>query len=259
MCPCSQNCSKKSGRKLPEDELRQLYRAAYEQYQSEILNGRKAYSRYVNDFFSYHLPPAGLDEADMRLHVMHVYAVRELLEERRDLVDKFFSRDMLGEDDFRVMDDLFNSGKTPDEKPVILARFSDNQMAGLMGFINAKDMFVSDLSIEDIRSLFACRLTRPLQASNNRNVAIFFGWLRYYGHLPHSWQMIMEDCRLVSSSRSNEPLTASQLRSCLSQGKNRKMERVMDRKAEDAGFDYACKDFVKSLAGSTQNTGNDIK
>ena len=56
MYPCSVCCAKKAENELPENELWQLYRAAYEQYQSEIRNGEKAYSRYVNDFYYYHLP-----------------------------------------------------------------------------------------------------------------------------------------------------------------------------------------------------------
>ena len=80
MCPYCNSCSKKSEKELPENELWLLFRAAYEQYKSEILNGEKAYSRYVNDFFSYHLPVVSMNEADTRLHVMHVCAVKEMLE-----------------------------------------------------------------------------------------------------------------------------------------------------------------------------------
>lgn len=72
---------------MPENELWQLYRAAYEQYQCEILKGEKNYSRFVNDFFAYHLPTSCTGEEQMRLHVMHVFSVKELLEERRDLVN----------------------------------------------------------------------------------------------------------------------------------------------------------------------------
>ena len=78
---------------MPEDELWQLCRIAYEQYKSEIINGEKAYSRYVNDLFYYHLPVPAMSEVDMRTHFMHVCEIKELLEERRDLVEAFFSKD----------------------------------------------------------------------------------------------------------------------------------------------------------------------
>ena len=165
---------------MPDNELRQLYRAAYGQYQCVILNGEKAYNRYVNDFFAYHLPSVGLNEADMCLHVMHVFAVRELLELRRDLVDVFFTKDKFEEKDYLKMDKLFNSGKAIDVKPIALADFSDAQIEKLKVFVNSKDIFVDELETNDIKKLFACKLEHPLQASSNRNVAIFLGWLRYY-------------------------------------------------------------------------------
>ena len=77
---------------MPEDEIWQLCRTAFEQYKSEIINGEKTYSRYLNDWFYYNLPASGLSEADMKTHFMHVCELRELLEERRDLVDAFFSK-----------------------------------------------------------------------------------------------------------------------------------------------------------------------
>lgn len=65
---------------LPDDDQWQLYRAAFEQYKSEILNGTFSYDRFVERFFSYHLPVFNLNEADTRLHVMHVCELKELLE-----------------------------------------------------------------------------------------------------------------------------------------------------------------------------------
>jgi len=234
---------------LPDNELWQLYRAAYEQYQCVILNGEKAYNRYVNDFFAYHLPSVGLNEADMRLHVMHVFAVRELLELRRDLVDVFFTKDKFEEKDYLKMDKLFNSGKAIDVKPIALANFSDAQIEKLKVFVNSKDIFVDELETNDIKKLFACKLEHPLQASSNRNVAIFLGWLRYYNHLPYPWQMIIENYKLISSSKNNKPLRASQIRSSQCQGKSRKMNKKKNsmEKKEDAGFDSICQEFAKSL------------
>lgn len=113
---------------MPKDELWQLYCAAYEQYQSEIINGEKSYSRYVNDFYYYHLPAMNMSESDARVHIMNVCGLKELLENRRDLVDAFFSKDKFEEKDYQQMFHLFDSGQslTPDED--CLARFSDKQI-----------------------------------------------------------------------------------------------------------------------------------
>lgn len=205
---------------MPEKELWQLYRAAYEQYQSEIRNGEKSYSRFVNDFFSYHLPCIYMDEEAVRLHVMRVFALKELLEDRSDLVEAFFTKYSFKEEDFLLMDRLFNKGiKLKEPEPVFLAHFNDVQIHLIREFAKEASLFQPVASEEDIKNLFECKLSHPLQATVNRHVALFFGKLRDQGLLPHSWQKIMEDNKLVSSSFNNEPLRGSQLRCGLSQAR----------------------------------------
>lgn len=253
MYPCSVCCAKKAENELPENELWQLYRAAYEQYQSEIRNGEKAYSRYVNDFYYYHLPCASNREADIRLHVMRVCALKELLEERRDLVDAFFTKDCFEEKDCRRMDELFNTGKNLDEpEHVYLAHFREEQIRLITKFAETTSLFKPAATEDDIRNLFECQLQQPLQATVNRHVALFFGKLREHGLLPHSWQMIMEDCRLVASSATNKPLQASQLRCGLSQARYANLRKkpnsnILD---EELGFYDTCETFINRLKES---------
>ena len=142
---------------------------------------------------------------------MHVFVLKELLEERRDLVDAFFSKDSFEEKDFLLMDYLFNKGKNLNEpEPVYLAHFSDEQIHIITDFVCSTSMFKSEVTENDIKYLFECKLSFPLQARVNRHVAIFFGKLRDHGLLPYSWQMIMENHKLVSSSVSNKsPLMTS--------------------------------------------------
>ena len=235
---------------MPQDELWQLYRAAYEQYQSVILTGEKMYSRYVNDFIYYHLPCSSIREADIRLHVLHVFALKELLEERRDLVEAFFSKDCFEEKDYLLMDDLFNKGKSLEEpEPVYLAHFSYEQICLISNFVKSTSLFKSEVTENDIRNLFECRLTVPLQATVNRYVAIFFGKLREHGLLPYSWQKIMENHKLVSSSVNNEPLRASQLRCGLSQARVANLRKKPNSNILDEGIGFydSCDVFIKKL------------
>ena len=250
MCPC---CAKKAENEQPKDELWQLYRAAYEQYQSVILTGEKMYSRYVNDFIYYHLPYSSIREADIRLHVLHVFALKELLEERRDLVEAFFSRDCFEEKDYLLMDDLFNKGKSLEEpEPAYLAHFNDEQIRLITKFANSTSLFKSVTTEADIRDLFECRLSIPLQATVNRYVAIFFGKLREHALLPYSWQMIMENHKLVSSSVNNEPLRASQLRCGLSQARVANLRKKPNSNILDDGIGFydSCDVFIKKLKES---------
>ena len=252
MCPCCVSCTKKTEKELPGDELWQLCRTAFEQYKSEIINGEKKYSRYVNDWFYYHLPVSGLNEVDMKTHFMHVCELRELLEERRDLVDAFFSKPKFKKKDFLQMFNLFNSGKCIQPKPEFLAHFSNEQIARITEFATATSLFRVEVTGEDVRNLFECKLQRPLQANSNRNVALFFGALREHGLLPFQWQMILEKNKLLSSSTNNEPLRASQLRCSLSQAKNPKLgkKKQSNQKDEEIGFESTCKSFVIRLKES---------
>ena len=153
---------------MPKNELWQLYRAAYEQYKSEIKNGEKAYSRYVNDFFSDHLPCAYMKEEAIRLHVMRVFALKELLEDRTDLVEAFFTKTSFTEEDFVLMNNLFNKGmKIVEPEPVFLAHFNDEQISLIREFAKSATLFQPEASEEDIKNLFECKLSHPLQATVN--------------------------------------------------------------------------------------------
>ena len=238
---------------MPENELWQLYRAAYEQYQSEILNGEKAYSRYVNDFYSYHLPCAYMNEEAIRLHVMRVFALKELLEDRSDLVETFFTKDSFCEEDFFQMDYLFNKGmKIVEPEPVFLAHFNDEQIHLITKFAKEASLFQPAASEEDIKNLFECKLSHPLQATVNRHVALFLGKLHDKGLIPHAWQMIIEENKLVSSSFNNEPLRGTQLRCGLSQARYANLGKKpnSNKPDDEMGFYDTCDSFIKKLKES---------
>lgn len=206
----------------------------------------------MNDFFAYHLPTSCTGEEQMRLHVMHVFSVKELLEERRDLVNSFFSKGSFDEEDYHQMVHLFNTGSSIEPERESLANFSEKQISFITDFVNTTKLFRQDVSEKDMANLFKCKLNAPLQANVNRHVALFFGALRQYGLLPFSWQMIIEENRLISSSANNQPLRASHLRCGLSQAKNVKLakEKSSLNKMEDIGFEATCNAFVKKLKES---------
>ena len=157
--------------------------------------------------------------------------------------------DKFEEKDYQQMFHLFDSGQslTPDED--CLARFSDKQISLITQFANDVSLFKNAVTDSDIKDLFKCQLTKPLQAGINRHVALFFGALRSYGLLPFRWQMIIEENKLVASSANNEPLRTSQLRCGLSQAKNVKLAKMKSSnyKIEDIGFETVCENFAKKL------------
>lgn len=203
----------------------------------------------MNDLFYYHLPVMGVREDDLRTHFMHVCELKELLEERRDLVEAFFTMDYFEEKDYQQMLYLFNSGKSIEPKTDYLAHFTDKQIVYITEFVNGSSLFKTGVTEEIIKNLFECKLRLPLQANSNRNVALFFGALREHGLLPFQWQMILEKHKLLSSSSNNEPLRASQIRCSLSQAKNPKLgkKKCSNLKDEEVGFESTCRSFVLRL------------
>ena len=133
-----------------------------------------------------------------------------------------------------------------------LANFTEEQIRLITEFAKSTKLFRQDVSEEDMANLFNCQLLTPLQANVNRHVALFFGALRQYGLLPFSWQMIIEENKLISSSANNQPLRASNLRCGLSQAKNTKLakEKSSLNRLEDIGFEATCNAFVKKLKES---------
>lgn len=180
--------------------------------------------------------------------------MKELLEERQDLVNFYFTKNSFEEKDFRQMFHMFNTGSCMAPDSVCLAKFSDEQIKFITEFANTKNMFRQNVTTEDIKNLFECKLETPLQANVNRHVALFLGALRQYGLLPFSWQMIVEDNKLLSSSANNRPLTASQLRCSLSQARNPKLSKAKfsRTKMEDTGFEATCNAFVKNMIENTK-------
>ena len=61
--------------------------------------------------------------------------------------------------------------------------------------------------------------------------------------------LLIENYKLISSSKNNKPLRASQIRSSQCQGKSGKMNKKKNsmEKKEGAGFDSICQEFAKSL------------
>ena len=96
---------------LSKDELWDLFKVSYKHYQTEVINDRKIYNRYVNDLISYHLPVFTSDEEAIRKHFQNLFCVYELLTDRKDLVEKYFTKSTFEKTDFSKMLNEFNQWK----------------------------------------------------------------------------------------------------------------------------------------------------
>ena len=174
LCPhCLGQCTESEIEQPEANELWALFRAAHEQYQSEIVNGNKRYHRYVNDFVSYNFPFFGKENL-IREHVKNINLIYELLTERRDLVDKFIAKTDFSEEDFQQMMVEFN---TVYSEPVYyshIALFSDEQISMITDYLNNHEkMFVKEVTTSQIKDFFECKLTTPLTVKSLPDFAIF--------------------------------------------------------------------------------------
>ena len=102
---------------------------------------------------------------------MRVFAIKELLEDRTDLVEAFFTKTSFTEEDFVQMDDLFNKGmKIVEPEPVFLAHFNDDQIELIRGFAKSATLFQPVATKEDIKNLYEFYLTNTHHPTFTRNL-----------------------------------------------------------------------------------------
>ena len=173
MCTDCSNCNKKIEKKLPENELWQLYRAAYKQYQSEILHGQFTYHRFVERFVSYHLPAFCLNEADARLHIMNVFELKDLLDP-----DRYLISDIEYEGDNTGNRFIFS---------LLFSVYSGNDIDKIKKFT---DLFVMDddfVFAKKSTDIFLSLIATAMNTSNIENVMDVFPDIDYARLLDHNW------------------------------------------------------------------------
>ena len=194
---CSDHCPKQEI-ELSKDELWTLYRAAYEQYKSEILNDGKLYDRYVNDFVSYHLPVFSSEEQIVRNHFKHVFSLYELLTTRKDIVTKYFTKSSFEKGDFETMVYEFNHIEVVVESPRILASFTTEQIRLITKFANESNFFVDGIDEETMDGFFKCALDESLVVVNMRQVLQLLYALSIEKMIPHNWVSLIAGNQLLT-------------------------------------------------------------
>lgn len=95
------------------NSLYQLHLKAYRQYQYEVLRGGKLYKRFVADFCNEHVfissGKSEITASQLNQKNKNFNIVRELLCERPDLVDKYFSEEHFSLNDFYKLIREFNT------------------------------------------------------------------------------------------------------------------------------------------------------
>lgn len=211
---CLGQCTKSEIEQPEVDELWALFRAAFEQYQLEIVNGNKLYHRFVNDFISYHLPFFGQDEHLIRMHIGNLSNVYELLTERFDLIEKYFDKDSFVYEDYVVMVKEFNTVEKVYDHSKQMGWFNDDQISLLLNYINKEEkIFVEDITESELKGFFACNLEKPLVAKRLSWFLMLLNALAHDKFLVRGWQKLIAGNGLLMSNKSNKPVTKTAISS----------------------------------------------
>ena len=215
MCThCLGQCTKSEIEQPEVDELWALFRAAYEQYQLEIVNDKKLYKRFVNDFISYHLPFFSQDEYLIRMHIRNLSNVYELLTERFDLIEKYFDKDSFVYEDYVAMVKEFNTVERVFDYSKQMGWFNDDQISLLLNYINKEEkIFVKDITESELKGFFACNLEKPLVAKRLSWFLMLLNALAHDKFLVRGWQKLIAGNRLLMSNKSSKPVTKTAISS----------------------------------------------
>lgn len=215
----SEHCTKQEV-DSSSNELWTLFRAAYEQYQLEIVNDNKLYDRYVNDFISYHLPVFSNVEEVVRNHFRNIFCLYELLTNRKDLVEKYFIRTVFEVEDFNEMLYSFNHLDYKITKSKILASFNEAQIRLITQFANESNLFVYKVDEKTIDDFFRCNLDNGLIVTNMANILPLLYELSRQKMIPYNWVSLLADNKLLIPQKTMKSSTRMAISSRLTELKD---------------------------------------
>lgn len=220
---------------LPEKELDALwefYKSAYDTYQFEVVKCGKLYNRYKNDFLKSHTYTNRVDTAGKNEHIKNLGIMCELLNDRQDLVEKYFIRPKFEFNDQTAMQHeldttavVFSYNDLPYQKDVFVSErnfqcyFTSLQLNLLTQSVNELHLFSSNVTNEEMRQLFSGKLCCPLKSTNNRIVAFFFDALCSQNLICKQWQEVIDRNNLILSSADGRPLNCTKISSALNMAK----------------------------------------
>lgn len=198
-------------------------------YRHEIINDGKLYHRFVNDFFSSHLVIGSNKSEDWNIHLKNILSIKELLEQRQDLVREYFTQSFFEKKECEEMIHSFNYG-TINKKVVNkeLGVFSDRQLHLITDFVNKdfdtqkKSIFSRVVTFDEIRDLFQSRLNIPLKTGANVSFALFMDSLSTHNFLCHSYQTLILEYGLIQCSSSDNYYGGNALSVSITKAKNGK-------------------------------------
>lgn len=219
--------------------LYMLHKKAYKKYQEEVVTGTKLYDRYVTDFCNENifLNDAGenISVEELNKRNMNYHIVATLLQERSDLVEKYFTRPEFSLKDFQELSSDFNttiippkeertieiqpkpSEKGTESKTIVgkdnpfSCKLNKDEIALLTDCVNEANIFSTEITPQILEDFFYCRLSGALKSTNNRLLAYFMMRLSVKGYITYEWQSVIANNMLVLAPMKEKYLNNSDL------------------------------------------------
>ena len=212
------------------EELFELLSDAKAFYLQDVMENRKRYDRYVEDFVNCHRHINCDNVACQNCHEMNIHIVKGLLTDYASRIKLLFTATSFSFDkcmELKRMYDTSESLPTVDkyrvDEPTYIpplsfgCNFTQEQMIDIVSCADTYHLFcVSMLRTEDMEALFTCRKDFCIRVNNIRRVAILFDALLENSFIQPYWQSVLNKGKFLLSKDGNRFISASSLSSALS-------------------------------------------
>lgn len=216
--------------KTGESGLLELTREAYDQFQARAVREGWIYERFTEYFLSGIDNTDAIDAASRNEHQRNVATVTTLLTKRTDLVEDYFTRDSLSDEELHELIHLLNtthassspeSGNPSAEDSSTPSHHSlhpclhREEYVTLAACCNRVGMFTEYIPTIELVSLLNGTKTTPVCSANNRLVSYFFHGLSERRLVTGTWQSVLSAWGIIYSSSAKAPLKKEDFSSAL--------------------------------------------
>lgn len=203
---------------MGKEGLHRLMREAHALYVKEVLSRKKTYKHYVSDFRHSVLHHDAKDAWSRNEHEKNYYVIVSLLDERKNLIRNYFSKETLSDDEISELLGLYYNDEPPphkkksksdsaaapckakDESGSVRIPLDETTIDLIMQVANRMNLFKEKLDRDDYTSYLEGKPRRVLTARNNALLALFFDKLASLGLIASTWKVEIARGQLIKSS-----------------------------------------------------------
>ncbi|MCF0254694.1 MAG: hypothetical protein HUK10_00180 [Bacteroides heparinolyticus] len=191
---------------------------------------------FALQFLDGHHYAGGRNATGKNIHRKTLGAVRILLLERTDLVERFFSKPSLEASEIDTVIFLVYTERHDDEKQhpgsfktafakrvqelKLSCALQTEDMSLLADCANDAGFFQKKITIQEMNDLMHGTLTTPLVAANLMGIAYFFDCLSAMNLISHRWQTVLERNGSILLQGKNKPQSRSNFSSALNRARS---------------------------------------